>query len=100
AGYLSPEQADGRPATAASDIYALGVGAYQCLAGRRPFEGDNPIEVAMRHLREEPPPLPPDIPPPVRAVVSPALAKDPPQRRPPPAVPPERRPPLPPGLAG
>ncbi|HLV57491.1 MAG TPA: serine/threonine-protein kinase [Natronosporangium sp.] len=82
AGYLSPEQADGRPATAASDIYALGVVAYQCLAGRRPFEGDNPIEVAMRHLREEPPPLPPDIPPPVRAVVSRALAKDPAQRWP------------------
>ena len=37
---------------AASDVYALGVVAYQCLAGQRPFEGDNPIEIAMQHVRE------------------------------------------------
>ena len=42
----------GQVATAASDIYALGVVAYQCLAGRRPFEGDNPLEIAMQHVRE------------------------------------------------
>lgn len=77
ATYISPEQAMGEQATRLSDIYALGVVAYQCLAGRRPFEGDNPLEIAMRHVREVPPPLPPDIPPPVRAIVERAMAKDP-----------------------
>jgi serine/threonine-protein kinase len=82
ATYISPEQAMGEQATALSDIYALGVVAYQCLAGRRPFEGDNPLEIAMRHVRETPPPLPPDIPPQVRAIVERAMAKDPAARWP------------------
>ncbi|WDZ87958.1 serine/threonine-protein kinase [Micromonospora cathayae] len=77
ASYISPEQAAGAVATPASDVYALGVVAYQCLAGRRPFEGDNPLEIAMRHVRDVPPPLPGDIPPTVRALVERALAKDP-----------------------
>jgi len=80
--YISPEQAMGEQATPLSDIYALGVVAYQCLAGRRPFEGENPLEIAMRHVREVPPPLPPDIPPPVRAIVERAMAKDPKARWP------------------
>jgi serine/threonine-protein kinase len=82
ATYISPEQAMGEQATALSDIYALGVVAYQCLAGRRPFEGENPLEIAMRHVRETPPPLPPDIPPQVRAIVERAMAKDPTARWP------------------
>jgi serine/threonine-protein kinase len=77
ASYISPEQAMGEQATRLSDVYALGVVAYQCLAGRRPFEGENPLEIAMRHVRETPPPLPPDIPPQVRAIVERAMAKDP-----------------------
>ena len=82
ASYISPEQAMGQPATLLSDIYALGVVAYQCLSGRRPFEGENPLEIAMRHVRENPPPLPPDIPQPVRAIVERAMAKDPAARWP------------------
>ena len=82
ASYISPEQAMGEQATRLSDVYALGVVAYQCLAGRRPFEGENPLEIAMRHVRETPPPLPPDIPPPVRAIVERAMAKDPAARWP------------------
>ncbi|XTZ13513.1 protein kinase domain-containing protein [Micromonospora echinospora] len=82
ASYISPEQAAGAVATPASDVYALGVVAYQCLAGRRPFEGDNPLEIAMRHVRETPRPLPGDIPPPVRALVDRAMAKDPAARWP------------------
>jgi serine/threonine-protein kinase len=80
--YISPEQAMGEQATPLSDIYALGVVAYQCLAGRRPFEGENPLEIAMRHVREAAPPLPPDIPPNVRAIVERAMAKDPKARWP------------------
>ncbi|MEU8332530.1 protein kinase [Micromonospora sp. NPDC048839] len=82
ASYISPEQATGGVATPASDVYALGVVAYQCLAGRRPFEGDNPLDIAMRHVRETPRPLPADIPPQVRSVVERALAKDPAARWP------------------
>jgi serine/threonine protein kinase len=82
ASYISPEQAMGEQATRLSDIYALGVVAYQCLAGRRPFEGENPLEIAMRHVREVPPPLPPDIPPSVRGIVDRAMAKDPAARWP------------------
>jgi serine/threonine-protein kinase len=82
ASYISPEQASGDVATAASDVYALGVVAYQCLSGHRPFDGATPLEIAMKHVRETPRPLPGDIPPPVRAIVDRALAKDPAARWP------------------
>src|SRR5258705_8183845 len=82
ASYISPEQAAGAVATPLSDVYALGVVAYQCLAGRRPFEGDNPIEIAMKHVRSQPPPLPPDTPPMVRSIVERTMAKDPGARYP------------------
>jgi serine/threonine-protein kinase len=82
ASYIAPEQAAGQQATALSDIYHLGVVAYYCLAGRPPFEGDNPLEIAMRHVREAAPPLPPDIPPQVRDIVQRAMAKDPASRWP------------------
>ncbi|PZG07515.1 serine/threonine protein kinase, partial [Micromonospora craterilacus] len=77
ASFMSPEQAAGQPISGASDIYALGAVAYLCLAGRPPFVGDNPLDVALRHLRDEPPPLPPDVPAPVAAVVSRAMMKHP-----------------------
>ncbi|GGK94766.1 serine/threonine-protein kinase [Mangrovihabitans endophyticus] len=77
ASYISPEQASGAVATPASDVYALGVVAYQCLSGHRPFDGATPIEIAMKHVQESPRPLPGDIPPPVRAIVDRAMAKDP-----------------------
>jgi serine/threonine-protein kinase len=82
ASYISPEQASGDLATPASDVYALGVVAYQCLAGRRPFEGGSPIEIALQHIDGTPPPLPPDIPGPVRTVVERCLNKAPAQRWP------------------
>jgi eukaryotic-like serine/threonine-protein kinase len=77
AAYLSPEQVACRPATPASDVYALGVVAYECLAGRRPFTGEHPIALALAHHRHRPPPLPPDVPQPARALVELAMAKDP-----------------------
>ena len=82
AAYCAPEQAEGAPVTPAVDIYALGVVAYECLAGQRPFDGDSPVTIALKHIREAPPPLPPDIPGPVRALVEQALSKDPARRFP------------------
>jgi eukaryotic-like serine/threonine-protein kinase len=75
--YMAPEQAAGRPVSPATDVYALGAVAYHCLAGGPPFAGDNPLEIAMRHVADEPPRLPPEIPRPVRELVERALAKDP-----------------------
>ncbi|MEH1165868.1 protein kinase [Micromonospora sp. CPCC 205539] len=78
--YMAPEQAAGRPVSGATDIYALGAVAYCCLTGGPPFTGDNPLQVAVRHLDDEPPELSHDIPEAVRALVSRALAKDPLER--------------------
>jgi serine/threonine-protein kinase len=80
--YMAPEQASGRPVSGATDVYALGAVAYHCLTGEPPFSGDNPLQVALKHLQDPPPPLPDDIPAPVRTVVERALAKDPADRYP------------------
>jgi serine/threonine-protein kinase len=82
AGYIAPERVNGQLATPQSDIYSLGVVAYRCLAGHLPFTGESMVEVAMRHVHDEPPPLPADVPPSVRAVVERAMAKDPAARWP------------------
>ncbi|MFC5832933.1 serine/threonine-protein kinase [Nonomuraea insulae] len=82
AAYCAPEQAEGAPVTPAVDIYALGVVAYECLLGQRPFDGDSAVTIALKHIREAPPPLPQDIPPPVRQLVEIALSKDPARRYP------------------
>ena len=75
--YISPEQASGSSVTPASDLYSLGVVAYECLTGRRPFAGDTPVSVALAQVREPPPPLPETIPVDVRELVMSMLAKDP-----------------------
>jgi eukaryotic-like serine/threonine-protein kinase len=80
AAYLSPEQAAGRPATPASDVYALGVVAYECLSGRRPFNGPHALAVALAQWLDAPPPLPGDVPAAVRELVARAMAKDPARR--------------------
>ncbi|MGK5740850.1 serine/threonine-protein kinase [Micromonospora sp. URMC 103] len=78
--YMAPEQAAGRPVSGATDIYALGAVAYCCLTGTPPFTGENPLQVAVKHLDDEPPELPHEIPEAVRALVARALAKDPADR--------------------
>ena len=82
ANYLSPEQAAGGPATPASDVYALGAVAYECLTGRRAFEGESSVQVALKQIHEEPAPLPPEVPAGVRLLVEHAMAKDPTERYP------------------
>jgi serine/threonine protein kinase len=78
--YVSPEQATGAPVTAASDIYSLGVVAYECLAGRPPFTASQPLAIAFAHKHEPVPPLPPDVPQPVSDLVYHMLAKTPEER--------------------
>jgi eukaryotic-like serine/threonine-protein kinase len=83
AGYLSPEQAMGERATPASDLYALGVVAYELLSGHRPFENDSPTAEASSHVNAPVPSIAErckDLPPEVDAVFQRALAKDPARR--------------------
>jgi serine/threonine-protein kinase len=77
AHYLSPEQADGGKAGPASDVYALGAITYECLAGRRAFDGESPVQIALAQIRDEPEPLPDDVPEPMRTLVARAMVKDP-----------------------
>jgi len=80
AAYISPEQAMGKPATAASDRYALAVVAYELLTGSRPFSGGPPTAQALQHAQETPPrasQASPDLPAAVDPVFARALAKDP-----------------------
>ncbi|MBK0422008.1 serine/threonine protein kinase [Leucobacter sp. CSA2] len=74
--YLAPEQASGHTATPATDIYSLGVVAYECLAGKRPFTGESQVAIAMAQINDTPPDLPDDVPEPVRNLVFACLAKD------------------------
>ncbi len=78
--YLSPEQASGQPASPATDIYSLGIVAYEALAGRRPFTGESQVAIAMAQINETPPDLPTSIPEPVRRLVLACIAKTPSDR--------------------
>ena len=85
AAYISPEQAEGQPATPASDVYSFGVILYRMLTGRLPFEAESAIEVARMHISEPPPPpseARADVPSALAAVATASLAKDPADRPP------------------
>ena len=81
--YFSPEQARGEGANATSDIYSTGIVLYEMLTGRVPYDGDNPVAVAMQHLHATPIPiqtLAPDVPPAVVHVCMKAMEKNPAMR--------------------
>jgi serine/threonine-protein kinase len=83
AQYLSPEQAKGGEVDPRSDLYSLGVVLYELLTGKTPFDGETPVEIAMKHLSTPPKPpsqLRPDIPRELDMVVIRALAKNPDER--------------------
>src|SRR3712207_2501182 len=83
AQYLSPEQAQGHPVDARSDLYSIGVVLYELVTGRVPFDAESPVTIALRHVSEEPVPpsqLNPAVPPALDAVVLRAMAKDPAHR--------------------
>jgi serine/threonine-protein kinase len=81
-GYASPEQLRGEDLTGSSDLYSLGVVAYECLSGAMPFDQNSPAAVITGHLHEAPPPLPAGVPAVAARLVERALAKDPADRPP------------------
>src|SRR3712207_8397721 len=82
AQYLAHELMQGQKSSPAVDVYSWGTVAYECLAGRRPFDGPDPVEVAMRRASETPAPPPAAVPPPVPRLVEQTPATDPAARAP------------------
>ena len=76
AGYVAPERLTGGGVTAAGDLYALGIVAWECLTGHPPFRG-TPLEVVVAHRDQPLPPLPASVPADVVALVEELTAKDP-----------------------
>jgi dienelactone hydrolase len=78
--YMSPEQAEGRPVSASSDVFSFGAVLYEMLSGKRPFAGNSDLGLVTAILRDQPPPLRSvraDVPAALQTIVERCLAKDP-----------------------
>ncbi|MDO9408898.1 Stk1 family PASTA domain-containing Ser/Thr kinase [Patulibacter sp.] len=83
AHYLSPEQASGQPITTSADLYSVGVVLFEMLTGRMPFDGDQPVAIALKHVNEDPPALSivnPEVPGDLEYVVLRSMSKQPEDR--------------------
>ena len=83
AHYISPEQAQGKELTAASDIYSLGIVLYEAATGKLPFDGPDAVSVAMKQVNDLPAPpreINPDIDPALEAIIMRTMAKNPAER--------------------
>ncbi len=78
--YMAPEQARGRRTTAATDVYSAGVVLYEMIAGEPPFVHGSAVELGLRHVQDDPPPLPAAVPAELREIVARALRKKPEER--------------------
>ncbi|MBR1591449.1 MAG: Stk1 family PASTA domain-containing Ser/Thr kinase [Ruminococcus sp.] len=81
--YISPEQASGEPTDAKSDIYSVGAMMYEMLTGKKPFDSDNPVTIAVMHMHdipERPRAINPDIPDGLEEIVLRAMEKNPEDR--------------------
>ena len=81
--YMSPEQAQGKPARSPSDVYALGIVLYEMLTGELPFTADTPVALLLKHMQDTPPPLmikAPELAPDMELVLMQSLAKQPEDR--------------------
>src|SRR5690606_26282466 len=80
AQYLAPELALGKPATPASDLYAVGIIAYESVVGKRPFTAATPVDIAIAQVNDEVPPLPDTVSPAMASVIMDLLEKSPRKR--------------------
>ena len=78
--YLAPEQATGKPATPSTDVYSLGVVAYEAISGKRPFSGETQMAIALAQINEPPPPLDESIDESIRNLIFDCLQKRPADR--------------------
>ena len=78
--YLAPEQATGKPATPATDVYSLGVVAYEAISGKRPFSGETQMAIALAQINEPPPPLDESVDEAIRKLILDCLQKRPSER--------------------
>ncbi len=78
--YLAPEQATGKPATPSTDVYSLGVVAYEAISGKRPFSGETQMAIALAQINEPPPPLDESIDESIRTLIFDCLQKRPSER--------------------